>query len=91
MADLVMYEAEFQQIQDVCARLHRDSNAKAVLLIDKNGQMIAEAGDTSSLDTTLALVSYGWECSGHGRYRKVTQGEGIQRPVPRRRKCERAY
>ena len=52
MTDLVMYEAEFQQIQEVCSRLQRDSNSKAVLLIDKNGQMIAEAGDTSSLDTT---------------------------------------
>jgi predicted regulator of Ras-like GTPase activity (Roadblock/LC7/MglB family) len=47
-----MYEEEFQQIQDVCARLQRDSNAKAVLLIDKNGQMIAEAGETAHLDTT---------------------------------------
>jgi predicted regulator of Ras-like GTPase activity (Roadblock/LC7/MglB family) len=50
--EMVMYEEEFQQIQDVCARLHRDSNSKAVLLIDKNGQLIAESGDTASLDTT---------------------------------------
>lgn len=50
--DMVMYEDEFRQIQGVCTRLHRDSNAKAVLLIDKNGQMIADAGDTSQLDTT---------------------------------------
>ena len=50
--DMVMYEEEFQQIQEVCGRLHRDSNAQSVLLIDKNGQLIAEAGDTGSLDTT---------------------------------------
>src|SRR5512136_1071657 len=50
--ELVMYEEEFQQIQTVCHRLHRESNSKAVLLIDKNGQLIAESGDTSSLDTT---------------------------------------
>lgn len=50
--ELVMYEEEFQQIHEVCARLHRDSNSKAVLLIDKNGQLIAESGETSSLDTT---------------------------------------
>jgi predicted regulator of Ras-like GTPase activity (Roadblock/LC7/MglB family) len=50
--ELVMYEEEFQQIQIVCARLHRESNSKAVLLIDKNGQLIAEAGDTAPLDTT---------------------------------------
>ena len=50
--DMVLYEDEFQQIQDVISRLHRDSNSKAVLLIDKNGQLIAESGETASLDTT---------------------------------------
>lgn len=50
--EMVMYEEEFQQIQGVCTRLHRDSNARAVLLIDKNGQLIADAGDVSNLDTT---------------------------------------
>ena len=50
-SDMVMYEEEFQKIQAVCSRLQRDSNAKAVLLIDKNGQLIAESGDTSQLDT----------------------------------------
>jgi len=50
--EMVMYEEEFQQIQVVCSRLHRESNSKAVLLIDKNGQLIAESGDTSNLDTT---------------------------------------
>jgi predicted regulator of Ras-like GTPase activity (Roadblock/LC7/MglB family) len=50
--NMVMYEEEFQQIQAVCTRLHRDSNSKAVLLIDKNGQLIAESGETAHLDTT---------------------------------------
>jgi predicted regulator of Ras-like GTPase activity (Roadblock/LC7/MglB family) len=50
--DMVMYQEEFEQIQKVCSRLHRDANARAVLLIDKNGQLIAEAGETSHLDTT---------------------------------------
>ena len=50
--EMVMYEEEFQQIQVVCSRLHRESNSKAVLLIDKNGQLIAESGDTANLDTT---------------------------------------
>ncbi len=50
--ELVMYEEEFQQIKVVCARLHRESNAKAVLLIDKAGQLISESGDTTGLDTT---------------------------------------
>jgi predicted regulator of Ras-like GTPase activity (Roadblock/LC7/MglB family) len=49
---LVMYEEELQQINGICEILHRDSNAKAVLVIDKNGQAIAEAGDTQQLDVT---------------------------------------
>ena len=49
---LVMYEEELQQINSICEILHRDSNAKAVLVIDKNGQAIAQAGDTQQLDVT---------------------------------------
>lgn len=49
--EMVMYEQEFQQIQGVCSQLHRDANASAVLLIDKNGQLIADAGDVGNLDT----------------------------------------
>ena len=49
---LVMYEEELQQINRICEILHRDSNAKAVLVIDKNGQAIAQAGDTAQLDVT---------------------------------------
>ena len=49
---LVMYEEELQQINNICEILHRDSNAKAVLVIDKNGQPIAQAGDTQTLDVT---------------------------------------
>ncbi len=49
---LVMYEEELQQINAVCEVLHRDSNAKAVLVIDKNGQAIAQAGDVDHIDVT---------------------------------------
>jgi predicted regulator of Ras-like GTPase activity (Roadblock/LC7/MglB family) len=49
---LVMYEEELQQINRICETLHRDSNAKAVLVIDKNGQAMASAGDVQELDVT---------------------------------------
>ena len=49
---LVMYEEELEQINAVCEVLHRDANAKAVLVIDKNGQAIAEAGEVENLDVT---------------------------------------
>ena len=56
---LVMYEEELQQINHICEILHRDSNAKAVLVIDKNGQAIAQAGDTQ-LATLPGLSSLLW-------------------------------
>lgn len=49
---LVMYEEELEQINLVCDALHRDSNATAVLVIDKNGQAIASSGEVESLDVT---------------------------------------
>ena len=49
---LVMYEEELEQISSVCEMLHRDSNATAVLVIDKNGQAIATAGEVDDLDVT---------------------------------------
>ena len=48
----VMFPEEQQQISMVCQRLARDANAKAVLLIGRDGQPIAEAGDVEELDVT---------------------------------------
>src|SRR3954468_19136558 len=49
---LVMYEEELAQINNVCEILQRDSNARAVLVIDKNGQTITQAGEVEQLDVT---------------------------------------
>ncbi len=49
---LVMYEEELQLINGICEVLQRDANAKAVLVIDKNGQAIASAGEVDQLDVT---------------------------------------
>lgn len=48
----VMYQEEAEQIQAVCHRLTREANARAVLVIDKSGQPIAESGETAALDVT---------------------------------------
>src|SRR5919201_371122 len=48
----VMFPQEQEQIANVCQRLHRDANAKAVLLIGRDGQPIADAGDVTELDVT---------------------------------------
>ena len=48
----VMFPEEQQQMTMVCERLARDANAKAVLLIGRDGQPIADAGDVDELDVT---------------------------------------
>ncbi len=58
--DMVMFEEELLQIQEICDKLVRDANAAAVFIVDKNGQLISEAGETDNLDTTsLASLTAG--------------------------------
>ena len=42
-SDLVMYENEFQKIDEELQKLHQQANATVVFLVDKNGQLIASA------------------------------------------------
>ncbi|GMT46558.1 gliding motility protein MglA [hydrothermal vent metagenome] len=56
MSDFVMYEEEFRRVDEELRRLYQLANAKLVFLVDKNGQLIASAGDTHNIDTT-ALAS----------------------------------
>jgi predicted regulator of Ras-like GTPase activity (Roadblock/LC7/MglB family) len=59
-SDLVMYEEEFQKIDDELQKLFQQATAKVVFLVDKNGQLIASAGDTHEIDTTsLASLTAG--------------------------------
>lgn len=59
-SQLVLYEEEHRQIVEICDRLHRDAHAKAVFLVDRNGQMLANSGQTAQMDTTsLASLTAG--------------------------------
>lgn len=59
-SDLVMYEEEFRRIDVELKKLHQQANSKVVFLVDKNGQLIASAGDAHDLDTTsLASLTAG--------------------------------
>jgi predicted regulator of Ras-like GTPase activity (Roadblock/LC7/MglB family) len=59
-SDLVMYEEEFQKIDEELKRLFQQANAKVVFLVDKSGQLIASAGETHEIDTTsLASLTAG--------------------------------
>ena len=48
----VMYEDEVRQIQEISDQLCKDSRSRTIMVVDKNGQMIAAAGAVSDLDTT---------------------------------------
>jgi predicted regulator of Ras-like GTPase activity (Roadblock/LC7/MglB family) len=55
-----MYEEEFRKIDAELQKLYQQSNAKVVFLVDKNGQLIASAGETHDIDTTsLASLTAG--------------------------------
>ena len=59
-AQLVMYDEDLQKILAVIQKLVRDANAKGIFLVDKNGQLIAEAGEMQGIDTTsLASLTAG--------------------------------
>lgn len=54
--NLVMYEDEFRRINAELQKLYQQAKAKVIFLVDKNGQLIASAGNTGDVDTT-ALAS----------------------------------
>jgi len=57
---LVMYEDDFRRVLAVSQQLVKDANAKGVFVVDRNGQMIAEAGEMKGIDTTsLASLTAG--------------------------------
>lgn len=59
-ADFVLYEEEFRGLEEALRRLRQEANARAVFLIDKNGQQIAADGDLDRYDTTsLASLTAG--------------------------------
>lgn len=59
-SDFVLHEEQFARLEHALQTLRQESNAKAVFLIDKNGQQIAAAGEVEQFDTTsLASLTAG--------------------------------
>ncbi len=57
---LVMYDEDFRKILAVTQRLVKDANAKGIFVVDRNGQLISEAGEMRGIDTTsLASLTAG--------------------------------
>ncbi|MCA9647998.1 MAG: roadblock/LC7 domain-containing protein [Myxococcales bacterium] len=49
---MIIYEEEHAQLTQVCERLARDALAKAIFIVDKDGQLVTSTGDISAIDTT---------------------------------------
>lgn len=49
---MIIYEEEHAQLTQVCERLARDALAKAIFIVDKDGQLVTNTGDISTIDTT---------------------------------------
>ena len=66
MPQLVLLEDDHRLIVEVAKKLVNDANAKAVFLVDKNGQQVGEAGELEGIDTTslASLVAGNIAASG---------------------------
>jgi len=59
-SQFVMHDEEFKHITSVIDRLVREANAKAIFLVDKNGQLVAHCGEVKDVDTaSLASLTAG--------------------------------
>jgi predicted regulator of Ras-like GTPase activity (Roadblock/LC7/MglB family) len=59
-AHFVLHEEDHRRLEDALRRLRQDANARAVFLIDKNGQQIAAAGEIEDFDSmSLASLTAG--------------------------------
>ncbi|MCP4003110.1 MAG: roadblock/LC7 domain-containing protein [bacterium] len=56
LPQLVLYEEDQNRLLEVTDRLVEDANAKAVFLVDKNGQLVGESGELTGIDT-VSLAS----------------------------------
>jgi predicted regulator of Ras-like GTPase activity (Roadblock/LC7/MglB family) len=71
----MLFEEEQRQIQNISDRLQRDSNAIAVLVINKDGQEIARSGQTSELDVTSLSSLFAGNVAATGEIAKLLKEE----------------
>jgi predicted regulator of Ras-like GTPase activity (Roadblock/LC7/MglB family) len=71
----MLFEEEQRQIQSISDRLQRDSNAVAVLVINKDGQEIARSGQTKELDVTSLSSLFAGNVAATGEIAKLLREE----------------
>ncbi len=75
-SQLVLYDEDYRKILVVAQRLVRDANSKGVFVVDRNGQLIAEAGELRGIDTTsLASLTAGCVAATGGLAKVVGEEE----------------
>ena len=73
---LVMYDEDYRKILAVIQKLVRDANAKGIFVVDRNGQLIGEAGEMRGIDTTsLASLTAGCIAATGGLAKIVGEDE----------------
>lgn len=71
VSQLVMFDEESRRITEICQKLGQDANARVVFVIDKNGQLIASAGQTDDLDSTSLASLVAGEIAATGGLAKL--------------------
>ena len=73
---LVLLEEDHKSIIELAERLVHDANAKAIFLVDKNGQLVGEAGQYEGIDTTsLASLVAGTIAASGGLAKLIGEDE----------------
>ncbi len=73
---LVMHDEDYRRILAVIQRIVKDANAKGVFVVDRNGQLIGEAGEMRGIDTTsLASLTAGCIAATGGLAKLVGEEE----------------
>ncbi len=49
---MVIFEEEHAELTQTCERLARDALAKAIFIVDQDGQLVTSTGEISEIDTT---------------------------------------
>ncbi len=75
-SQLVMHQEDFDRVLAIIQKLVRDANAKGIFVVDKAGQLIAEAGELLGIDSTsLASLTAGCVAATGGLAKIVGEEE----------------
>ena len=75
-SQLVMLQEDFDGVLAIINKLVRDANAKGIFVVDKAGQLIAEAGEMQGIDSTsLASLTAGCVAATGGLAKIVGEQE----------------